>query len=88
MIGPSDMYGDLSAEDVEDEFEGLEPDDEREIAPDGRFQRVEFRSFEQDFSYDLDSDYDEDGNELGAETEAEFDILDEAEINQFVREVE
>lgn len=53
MYGPSDMYGDLSLEDVE-EFEGLEPEDGREIAPEGRFQRDEVRNFEKDFEYELE----------------------------------
>lgn len=53
MYGPSDMYGDLDLEDV-DEFEGLQPEDGREIRPDGRFQRDEFRTFDEDFENDLD----------------------------------
>jgi len=57
MYGPSDMYGDLDLEDV-DEFEGLQPEDGREIAPDGRFQRDEYRTFDEDFENDLD-DYEE-----------------------------
>jgi hypothetical protein len=54
MMGPSDMYGDLTLEDVE-EFEGLQPDDEREINPYGNFQRGEVRSFDRDFEWELDS---------------------------------
>lgn len=54
------MYGDLSLEDV-DEFEGLEPEDGREIKPEGRFQRDEVRSFERDFEYDLDRDLADEG---------------------------
>lgn len=55
-MGPgSDMYGSLDAEDS-DEFEGLEPDNERELAIGGHFQRDEVRSFDRDFEYDLDVD--------------------------------
>lgn len=53
MYGPSDMYGDMDIEDV-DEFEGLEPDDGREVNPEGRFQRGEVRSFERDFEYEME----------------------------------
>lgn len=53
LMGPSDMYGDMALEDV-DEFEGLEPDDAREISPEGRFQRDEVRSFEQDFEFEME----------------------------------
>ncbi len=53
MYGPSDQYGDMTLEDV-DEFEGLQPDDEREINPYGRFQRDEVRQFDRDFEYELD----------------------------------
>lgn len=63
LIGPSDMYGDLDLEDV-DEFEGLEGNDEREIDPGGRFQRDEFRSFELDFEYELEeAELDDDWSE-------------------------
>lgn len=90
MYTPNDMYGDLSQEDVE-EFEGLQPDDEREISPRGLFQRDEFRSFERDFSYDLDSDFDEDGNEIDVgEVEDEFAEMDEmlTSPSEYVREAE
>jgi hypothetical protein len=53
MIGPSDMYGDLESEDV-DEFEGLQPDDEHEIDPYGKFWRGEVHTFEEDFEEELD----------------------------------
>lgn len=62
MYGPSDMYGDLSLEDV-DEFEGLSSDDGREVNPGDRFQRNEFRSFDQDFEHEME--------------EAEMDAVDE-----------
>lgn len=52
MYGPSDRYGDMDLEDVE-EFEGLQPDDEKEIDPLGNFQRDEVRSFDEDFEYEL-----------------------------------
>jgi hypothetical protein len=52
------MYGDMSLEDVE-EFEGLEPENGREINPEGRFQRDEIRNFDKDFEYELDQE----GNE-------------------------
>ena len=58
MYGPSDMYGDLSLEDV-DEFEGLEPANAREIHPGGRFLRDEVRSFDRDFEDELGDDDDE-----------------------------
>lgn len=61
MYGPSDMYGDLSLEDVDD-FEGLQPEDGQEIRPEGRFQRNEVRSFEQDFEYDLGRDMADEGS--------------------------
>lgn len=72
MYGPSDMYGDLTLEDVED-FEGLEPEDGREVAPEGRFQRNEVRNFEKDFEYELNE----------AETEA---VLYEDEFDRFENE--
>ena len=57
MVTLSDRYGDLDLEDlVDDEFDGLEPDNEREIDFGGAiFQPGEVRSFEQDFGYELDS---------------------------------
>lgn len=83
LIGPSDMYGDMDIEDV-DEFEGLEPDDDREIAPLSRFERDEFRSFDDDFEEELlqgDEDYRKDEeypDEISDEEEEtwneEFDV--------------
>ncbi len=55
MYGPSDMYGDMDLEDV-DEFEGLEPDNAREIDPLGRFQRGEVRLFDRDFEDAMDEE--------------------------------
>lgn len=74
MYGPSDMYGDLSLEDVED-FEGLEPENGREVAPEGRFQRDELRNFEKDFEYELDQTPDD--NDKQWEEEDGSDDLDE-----------
>jgi hypothetical protein len=54
MVTLSDRYGDLNLEDI-DEFEGLEPDDEKAIDFDKTFQRGEVRSFESDFGHQLDS---------------------------------
>lgn len=53
MYGPSDQYGDLNLEDV-DEFEGLQPDDDKELNFLSRFQPNEVRSFDDDFGYVLD----------------------------------
>jgi hypothetical protein len=58
MYGPSDMYGDLSLEDV-DEFEGLEPEDGREVRPEGRFDRgfrEEVHNFDEDFEEIMDEE--------------------------------
>lgn len=65
LMGPSDMYGDLSIEDV-DGFEGLQVNTEKEINPEGLFQRAEFRSFDQDFERDMDHEPEQDrwGDEL------------------------
>lgn len=47
MYGPSDMYGDMTLEDVE-EFEGLEAEDERqEIDPLGHFERDQFHPLDE-----------------------------------------
>lgn len=56
MVTLSDRYGDLDLEDlVDDEYEGLEPDCEKEINFGGAiFQKGEVRSFEQDFGNELD----------------------------------
>lgn len=59
LIGPSDMYGDLSLEDV-DEFEGLEPEDGREVNPGDRFQRGEVRNFDEDFEHEMEDAEEED----------------------------
>jgi hypothetical protein len=56
------MYGDLSMEDV-DEFEGLEPNNAREIVPGGRFQRDEVRSFDRDFEEEMEDEDIEDRDE-------------------------
>lgn len=52
MYGPSDMYGDMSIEDVE-EFEGLESDDGQSVSPNRKFERNEFRKFDEDFAKEM-----------------------------------
>lgn len=83
MNGPSDFYGDMSLEDV-DEFEGLQPDDERPINPGGRFDKAEFRNFEQDFDWELEQSI------WGQEEEEEGVEVEEPEVmlSENVREVE
>jgi len=61
MITLSDRYGDLDADDLDenrvedgDTYFSLEPDDDKEINFDRTFQRGETRSFEADFGYQLD----------------------------------
>lgn len=74
LIGPSDRYGDLDIEDL-DEFQELEPEDyahDGGFDPMAGFQRDEVRSFERDFERELEEDdyYDE---------EAPLDVADMSE---------
>lgn len=87
MNGPSDFYGDMSLEDVE-EFEGLQPDDERPIAPYSRFQPGEIRSFERDFEWDLEEAIHE--QEEGFDEEVNDFVEQEARemLNENIREAE
>lgn len=91
LFGPSDMYGDMSLEDVE-EFEGLQPDDGREVDPSSRFQRNEIRNFDQDFEYDMDR-YDdallEDDDEYFDEDDGDGEWIEDDEWDEDeVREME
>ena len=84
MITLSDRYGDLTLEDVE-EFEGLEPDNEKEIDFESTFTRGETRSFDKDFGDQLDQTL----AELEAE-ESEWPEFEEISSDQFetIREEE
>jgi len=74
MHGPSDMFGDLDQEDV-DEFQELQPDDGLPFDPLGKFTRYEVSSFDKDFARELDRDED-------------YDIIEEAVEPDYDREVE
>lgn len=54
MFTNSDRYGDMDLEDVT-EFEGLAPEDGKELNFLGRFDRQEVHTFEQDFESELGS---------------------------------
>jgi hypothetical protein len=85
------MYGDMSLEDV-DEFEGLEPEDGREVEPEGRFQRDEVRNFEKDFEYELDEaeeyDLDRDLADDGSDSYDESGMyIDDEDLEQELQEL-
>lgn len=58
LIGPSDRYGVLDVEDVDD-FQELEPEEyvnDKGFDPMAQFERNEFRNFERDFEEELGDD--------------------------------
>lgn len=85
MMGPSDQYGDMSLEDVE-EFEGLLPDDEKEIRIGGRFDRGEVRQFEPDFEYEFNAHFDDGGDKIEEFLDEDFE--GELEFPEYMRETE
>lgn len=72
MYPTSDRFGDLDLEEVLD-FEGLEPNDEREIDFNPRPGYSEVRSFEEDFDDELEASLADEEDELPDEGSEEED---------------